>query len=292
VASADDTLAAFVARRGGVPQADALAAIQRGGAFLRGKRVRDPQAKVGKGDTVEVQLRAAAEVALGREGLLHLDALVVAVDKPAGVSAQEDLAGGPALPGLCSALLAELGEKETQALLVHRLDKGTTGVTVLARTKAAQQALLEEFREHRARKEYRVLVAGAPAQDEGTVDLALGPAERGLRKVDPRGESAVTRYRVLERYSGASLVAAFPETGRTHQIRVHFLALGCPLLGDTRYGGPAFLTRPSGARVDFTRPLLHALALSLRHPSGGHLDLRAPTPVDFGLARANLAGSR
>jgi 23S rRNA pseudouridine1911/1915/1917 synthase len=138
-------------------------AIERGGAYLRGRRVRDPAAAVSKGDRVEVVLREPLEQPeLARERVLHLDAQLLAVDKPAGVTAQEDFAGGPALPELCEALLARLGEKETKALLVHRLDRGTTGVTVLARDKSAQAALLEEFRGHRVHKEYRALVSGAP----------------------------------------------------------------------------------------------------------------------------------
>src|SRR5207302_10339470 len=102
-----------------------------------------------------------------------------------------------------------LGEKQTQALLVHRLDRGTTGVTLLARTRKAQSALLEEFRERRVRKEYRALTAGAPSREEGAIELPVD------------GEPAVTRWRVLERVADAALVAAFPETGRTHQIRIH-----------------------------------------------------------------------
>ena len=203
---------------------------------------------------------------------------MLAVDKPAGVAAQEDLAGGPALPELCAQLLAELGvgENQTQALLVHRLDRGTTGVTILARTRRAQAALLEEFRLHRARKEYRALVAGAPERDEGLVD---SPVE---------SRPARTRFRVLERYDGATLMAAFPETGRTHQVRLHLRELGCPLLGDKTYTGPAFLTRPNGRRIDFDRPLLHALTLQLRHPRAGELRLLAPLPADFARAQAFL----
>ncbi|TMA32417.1 MAG: RNA pseudouridine synthase [Deltaproteobacteria bacterium] len=227
------------------------------------------------GDRIDVSLQAPGAPALTRAQLLHLDKSVIAVDKPAGVSAQEDLAGGPALPQLCSALLAALGERETQALLVHRLDKGTTGVCVLARNRRAQSALLEEFREHRTRKEYRALAAGSPASDEGTIDA----------EVDR--QKATTRWRVLERYGGAASMAAFPGTGRTHQIRAHFRELGCPLLGDTRYGGPAFLTRPDGARHDFARPMLHALALEL--PG---LRLSAPMPADFEAARAFLSRGR
>lgn len=277
LADRDEELLPFVVRRGGVGESLARAAIERGGAFLRGKRERDAQAKVARGDRVEVTLQAPS-AELPRECVLHLDELVLAVDKPAGVAAQEDLAGGPALPALCSALLARMGEKQTQALLVHRLDRGTTGVTVLARTRRAQAALLEEFRRHRPRKEYRALVAGAPALDEGVADEPIA------------GRPALTRWRVFQRFEGASLIAALPETGRTHQVRIHLRQLGCPLLGDRSEGGPAFLTRPSGARIDFSRPLLHALSLSLRHPSGSALNLLAPLPPDFEAVCTFLSG--
>ena len=292
VAEAPEPLAQFISRRGGIPLEDAQAAVARGGAFLRGKRARDPDAEVRRGDRVEVTLRAAGVEPLDQARLLHLDDCLLAVDKPAGVTAQEDLAGGPALPDLCGALLVALGEHPSQALLVHRLDRGTTGVTVLASTRAAQAALLEEFREHRVEKEYLALVQGTPAAEEGVIDLPLGPGERGLRKADPRGEPARTRWRVLERFAGAALISARPETGRTHQVRVHLRELGCPLLGDSRYGGPAFLTQADGARLDCARPLLHALGLSLRHPSGQRLDLTAHPPADFEAAQEFLRRSR
>src|SRR6266850_316728 len=229
------------------------------------------------GDRVEVTLNTLEVPALERERILHLDALVLAVDKPAGVVAQEDLAGGPALPELCSALLRETGERHTQALLVHRLDRGTTGVTVLARARRAQAALLVEFRAHRVRKEYRALVAPAPSADDGVADA---PVE---------SRPARTRWRVLERFQGAAAVAAMPETGRTHQIRLHMAALGSPLLGDKAHGGAALLTRAGGARHDFSRPMLHALSLELRHPLGGELRVAAPLPADFRQARDFLA---
>lgn len=283
VASAADDGAAllpFVAARGGIPQDLARAAIQRGGAFLRGRRVRDPQAPVRPGDRVEVDLREPAAEQLPR--VLHLDRLVLAVDKPAGVLAQQGRAGGPALPDLCSRILRERGEPDA-ALLVHRLDRGTTGVTVLARTRAAQAALLAEFREGRAAKEYLALCAGEPPRDEMESSLALAadPAIPGKRRPDPRGEPARTRFRVLRRLRGAALVAAFPETGRTHQVRVHLAALGLPLAGDARYGGPRAFTRDDGRRLELFRPLLHAAALGLRHPDGHQLALRAQVPADL-----------
>ena len=148
------TLLAFVVARGGISESDAREAIVRGGAFLRGKREKSLEAQVNAGDRVEVQLRArAAPAPLGQESILHLDKHLLAVNKPAGVTAQEDRAGGDALPELCEALLGE------KLYLVHRLDRGTTGVTLLARTPGAHAFLLQEFRERRARKEYRALTA-------------------------------------------------------------------------------------------------------------------------------------
>jgi 23S rRNA pseudouridine1911/1915/1917 synthase len=277
VAERDEPLVQLLIRRGEISQELARAATARGGAFVRGRRVRDPESLVHPGDRVEVTLYTSEVPALERERILHLDELVLAVDKPAGVAAQEDLAGGPALPELCSALLRATGERQTQALLVHRLDRGTTGVTVLARARRAQVALLAEFRAHRVRKEYRALVAPAPTADDGVADA---PVE---------SRTARTRWRVLERFQGAAAVAAMPETGRTHQIRLHLAALGSPLLGDKANGGAALLTRAGGARYDFSRPMLHALSLELRHPLGGELRVAAPLPADFQQARDFLA---
>jgi 23S rRNA-/tRNA-specific pseudouridylate synthase len=271
-ADAGAPLSRFVATRGSVPEDLARAAILRGGAFLGGRRVRDPEGPVREGDRVEVDLRESSPAELPR--ILHLDTLVLAVDKPAGVLAQEGRAGGPALPDLCARLLRDRGEPGA-ALLVHRLDRGTTGVTVLARTKAAQAALLREFREGRAAKEYLALCAGDPPADEMESNLALGadPGVPGKRRPDPRGEPARTRFRVLRRLGAAALIAA----------------LGLPLAGDARYGGPRFLTRPDGRRLEVARPLLHALALRVRHPDGHELSLRAPRPADLERALEFLA---
>jgi len=273
VAEADGVLLDFLVRKGAISEETAQAVIARGGAFVGRERVRDPGAAIRAGDRVEVTLRAPAIPPLGRERILHLDELVLAVDKPAGIAAQEDLAGGPALPDLCSALLREAGEPRTQALLVHRLDRGTTGVTLLARTRAAQAALLAELRERRARKEYRALVSPSPGADGGILDT---PVE---------GRAALTRWQVLERFSQAALIAAIPETGRTHQIRIHLQQLGCPILGDKAHGGATFVTSPSGSRHDFARPMLHALSLAIRHPRGQELRIEAPIPPDFQAGR-------
>lgn len=220
---------------------------------------------------MEVSLAAPSMAALDASRLLLLTESLIAVDKPAGVAAQEELAGGPALPELCAALLASMGERETQALLVHRLDKGTTGVTLLARTRAAQEQLLAAFRERKVAKEYRALTVREPST---------------LFVDDPiEGRPASTRIEVVERFGQGVHVAAFPETGRTHQVRIHLQAAGAPLFGDKQHGGPAFLTRPDGARIDFERPMLHALSVEVEG-----VRATAPLPRDFESAVEWLRG--
>jgi 23S rRNA pseudouridine1911/1915/1917 synthase len=273
----------FVAERGGIALEEARAALARGGAFVSGKRVREEGFALRGGEIVEVSLRPdAPAAALDDTRVLLLDQHVLGIDKPAGVLAQEGKAGGTSLVDLAADLLR--GRREAAAVfLVHRLDRGTTGATVLARSKPAQAALVAEFREGRAEKEYRALVCGEPRDEEGFIDLALGPdrAVPGKRRVDPAGEAARTRYRVIERFRGGALVAAFPETGRSHQIRVHLASLGLPLAGDARYGGPRFFAGAEGKRLELHRPLLHAFSLRVRHPAEGFVALQAEVPHDL-----------
>ena len=286
----------FLVQRGGISEEDARAAIGRGGAFVLGKRVKNPATALREKDRVEVTLRERGEVVASALAaveipVLFLDGLVVAVDKPAGVLAQEGRAGGQSLVELVRAQLVSEGGG---ALLVHRLDRGTTGVTLLARTKDAQAFLLEEFREGRVEKEYLALVAGSPREDVFECALALGPDETtpNKRRVDARGEPAHTRVEVVERFLQATLVRCRPTTGRTHQIRVHLASLGHPLLGDVRYGGPAQVTRADGTRLELLRPLLHARGVIVRHPHGTLLSLLSPEPRDLAEACAFLRAER
>lgn len=268
----------FIAARGAVSRGLARRAIEQGGVFLDGRRCKVASRQVRAGYEITVNLEEggrapAADAALDRARLLYADEHLVAVDKPAGVPAQPTLTTDRGtLPRLVAALLGE------EVTLVHRLDRETSGVTVLARTKAAAAALAEAFRVGGPEKTYLALCARAPAPPEGRLEAAIGkdPRRAGLRQVSPGGDAAATRYRTLAT-AQAALVEARPETGRTHQLRVHLAHLGAPLLGDPKYGGP----RMVGA-VGVPRVMLHARRLELAHPAtGSPLVLEAPIPTDF-----------
>jgi 23S rRNA pseudouridine1911/1915/1917 synthase len=175
--------------------------------------------------------------------------------------------------------------------IVHRLDKDTSGALVFARNRAALHALQDRFRTHAIDREYVALVAGAPA-DSGTfdADLVRQPGlRRSVARAGEEGKSAVTRYRTLERLPGASLVAIRPQTGRTHQIRVHFSAAGHPVLGDRVYGAPA----SGSAAAQAPRQMLHARRLGFPHPRTGEpVSAESPVPEDFEKVLAALRGRK
>jgi 23S rRNA pseudouridine1911/1915/1917 synthase len=278
----------FIADRGGISRGLARRALDAGGVFLDGRRCKVASRGVHPGQRIEVNLEeggrpAIAGEPLERGRLLYTDADLVAVDKPAGVPAQPTLTTDRgALPELVSALLG------SAATLVHRLDRETSGVTVLARSPAAAAALAEAFRTGGPEKTYLALTARPPSPSEGRIEAALGkdPARPGLRRVSPAGDPAATRYRTLASGPGGALVEARPETGRTHQIRVHLAHLRAPLLGDARYGGPRRV-----GEVTVPRVMLHALRLELSHPTtGAPLALEAPVPADFRAAAEALVG--
>ena len=279
----------FIAERGGISRGVARRALEAGGVFLDGRRCKVASRGLHPGQEVVVNLEEGGRGALpaaplSRERVLFLDEALVAVDKPAGVPAQPTLTSDRgALPELVAALLGR------GVTVVHRLDRETSGATVLARTPEAAAALAEAFRAGAAEKIYLALTARAPSPPEGRIDAPLSkdPARPGLRRVFPGGEPAATRYRTLAQGEGGALVEARPETGRTHQIRVHLAHLGAPLLGDARYGGPRRVLE-----LEVPRVMLHARRLSLAHPAtGAVLSLEAPVPEDFRAVAEAVAGA-
>ena len=218
---------------------------------------------------------SAAETDFLLNLIVHRDDHVIAINKPPGLAVQGGTKTSRHLDAMLDCLRFGSAERPR---LVHRLDKDTSGVLLLARTAAAAAKLTSAFRSKAARKLYWAVVVGVPRPAEGFVDLSLSKlaGKRGERMAGGGGKKAVTFYRVVDRVGRkAAWLALEPRTGRTHQLRVHALALKTPILGDGKYGGrDAFLAAEGGSR----RLHLHARAIRIPHPAAGHLQVAAPLP--------------
>ena len=279
-------LAEVVAAGLGCSPDEARTLVARGAVYLRGRRQREAALPVPSGAEVLVVLEeggrssVAPEPASAPLRVLHEDADLLAVDKPAGLPAQ------PTPGGLTSLLLLASRHLGREAGLVHRLDRDTSGVMVFGKSSAATSALAASFRSGAARKQY-LAVTGPELPEVGTCTLRLArdPSRPGRWVARPRdGLEAETRFRRLAATSDLALAALWPRTGRTHQLRAHLAALGAPIAGDRLYGG---VPRLQGQRVD--RSLLHAHLLVLPHPrTGAPLRLVAPLPEDLAARFAAL----
>jgi 23S rRNA pseudouridine1911/1915/1917 synthase len=245
--------------------------VANGAVYVDGKRSRDPARELRVGQTVTVVLeesgRSTSEASVPPAALevLYEDAEILAVNKPAGVLAQPS--EGRAGESLLDAVSARLSRP---AGLVHRLDRDTSGVTVFGKTPEATAELTFEFREGTARKRY-LAVCGPGLPERGVIDLPISkdPSRPGKYRASKKanGKPALTEYERLAEGDGFCVVSLWPKTGRTHQLRAHLSALGCPILGDTLYGGASVAARC----------LLHAWELHLARP----LDVTAPLPEDL-----------
>jgi 23S rRNA pseudouridine1911/1915/1917 synthase len=211
---------------------------------------------------------------------------LLVVDKPAGVVVHP--ARGHRAGTLAQALegRAAGGDDPRRPGIVHRLDRDTSGLMVVARTEAAHAALKEMLRRREITREYLALVEGRPAARAGTIDAPLGRDRRHRTKIstdtdEPR--EAITHFEVEETFEGFTLLRVRLETGRTHQIRAHLLAIGHPVAGDPEYGHRGLL--------DLPRQFLHAERLAFRHPStGAMIEIRSPLPADLQRALGKRAG--
>ncbi|HET6468831.1 MAG TPA: RluA family pseudouridine synthase, partial [Geminicoccaceae bacterium] len=228
-----------------------------------------------------------------RSLVLHEDAHLIVLEKPPGLAVQ----GGTGTHRHVDGMLDALAKDGERPKLVHRLDKETSGILVVARTAAAARFLTAAFRAQKVRKLYWAVVVGEVRGQEGVIDLALAKRGGVLEKMaaDEEGKYARTRWRVIQR-SGkvGAWLGLMPLTGRTHQIRAHCAAMGWPILGDGKYGGKAAHpgTAPPGL-------MLHARELELPHPAGGTLGARAEPSRTFkdglawlGMQPETLPGSR
>ena len=224
--------------------------------------------------------------------ILHEDEHLIAVDKPTGVAAHPSPGwAGPTVVGALAALghdISTSGAPERQGI-VHRLDVGTTGVMVVAKTEQAYAALKDQFRRRVPEKVYHALVQGIPDPLSGTVDAPIGrhPGHHWKFAVLDGGRPSVTHYETLEVFGRATLLEVHLETGRTHQIRVHTSALRHPCAGDLTYGADPRLA----AELGLTRQWLHAHRLVLPHPvTGETLRIESPHPHDLARALEVLRG--
>ena len=246
------------------------------------------------GMRVTAELPAAVETAVVPEALplvvLYEDATLLAIDKPPGMVVHP--AAGSRSGTVVNALLHRLGPLEGVGAvdrpgLVHRLDKDTSGVLLVARTIGALEALARQFRARTVEKRYTALVHGSVRGEHGAIDRPIGrdPHDRKRMSVRARrARAAVTRFTVRERLPGATLLDVAPETGRTHQIRVHLASIGHPIVGDSVYGGRRRRAAGEAGEVlaACPRQALHAARLVVTHPRDGRrVMLEAPLPADL-----------
>ena len=246
------------------------------------------------GMRVEVDLPAREPSTLVPEAVpltvLYEDETLVAIDKPPGMATHP--APGSRRGTVVHALLHHLGTlagvgPADRPGIVHRLDKDTSGVLLIAKTPEALETLARQFRARTIEKRYTALVHGSVRSARGTIDRPIGRDGRDRKRMSvrsARGRAAVTAWTVRERFPGATLLDVAPETGRTHQIRVHLASIGHPIVGDAIYGGRRrAATAPAGVILAACpRQALHAARLTFAHPAtGASMTIEAPLPGDL-----------
>ena len=278
--SEGSTLSSYLAEHLLLDDGDALDLIDFGSVRIEGRLERDPSRRLLSGEEIRVYqpwggTRRSYELDPGR--ILFRDAVLLAYDKEAGIPSQQT--PSDAYNNLYAAVLRSLRResgKDSYAALHHRLDRDTSGVMLFVLDRSANKRVGDAFQNREVKKEYLAWVRGAPAAEEWESSEDIGRRDgRYIACKKEQGKPALTKFRVLHRETGRSLVLAMPQTGRTHQIRLHLAAAGHPVLGDRLYGGdPA------------SRLHLHAFRLKLLHPvSRSELVLTAPFPYPSILMR-------
>ncbi|MBW2272236.1 MAG: RluA family pseudouridine synthase [Deltaproteobacteria bacterium] len=301
-ADAGARLDVTLSKLSGVSRAQVRRWIEAERVRVNGRSCR-PSQRGAVGDQIEAAVPEATAAEAQAEAIpidiVYSDADLVVVDKAAGMVVHP--APGHASGTLVNALLHHCGDLAgvggvLRPGIVHRLDRGTSGILVVAKTDAAHQALAAQFHDHSIERVYVAFVRALPGSESGTIDRPIGrhPQDRKRMSVRTRsGRAACTRWRVEARFpaSGISRLSIRPETGRTHQIRVHLSSVGLPVVGDPVYGGGARRpARRSAAEAALTRPALHAASLGFVHPrSGERVHFEAPLPADLARLAATLA---
>lgn len=286
---AGDRVDAAAARITGVSRSRIAELIESGGVHLAGVRVEKPSQRVEAGDMLEVDLSKPERVAeitpqvVEGVGIVHDDPHIVVVDKPVGVAAHPSVGwdGPSVVEHLAGAgfRISTSGAAERQGI-VQRLDVGTSGLMVVAKSERAYTVLKQAFRDRTVDKTYHALVQGHPDPFEGTIDapIARHPGSDWKMAVVAGGRRSVTHYETIEAFRAATLLKIHLETGRTHQIRVHMAAIKHPCVGDPLYGADPVLA----ARLGLARQWLHATDLGFVHPATGeYVTFTSPYPADL-----------
>jgi RluA family pseudouridine synthase len=267
VLAAEDSsnLRAFVAHRLALPEGRAVQQIEAGTVFVDGRRCRAAEARLVGGQKVTVHDLPDPSTIIARQPqVVHRDHDLAVLDKPAGMPSTLTRRGGEQSVEQVAQVL--LGER---ARLLHRLDKGASGLLVVTRSACARRTLQQQLARRILVRRYFALVHGNPSRVRWTVDRPLlKQASRVI--VSPVGKAAVTHLQLLARAGEITLLVATLETGRMHQIRVHLASEGLPLLGDTRYGGPLA-----------PRLALHAHCVRFVQPRGSQIEVHSPLPSDL-----------
>jgi 23S rRNA pseudouridine1911/1915/1917 synthase len=274
--------------------------IDDGLLLVNGRSVK-PNYKIKVDDEVEITLPETPPDVLVPEDIpidvLYSDEHIAVVNKPAGLVVYP--AAGHPSGTLMNALRFRLGELTAPGAplrpgVVHRLDKDTSGIMVVALSAEAYHGLVEQFSERQIKRSYVALLWGRLKGESGKIKLKIGRSMTDRKKMSVRtrkGKEAETSWDVLERFQIATLVRAKLSTGRTHQIRVHFASAGHPVLGDTTYGRKTSVELPGKRKLAFPRQMLHAKVLGFRHPvTGKKMRFTSPLPDDMQAALEALRG--
>lgn len=285
-----------LAEASGLSRARVQALIASGAVTVDGKAATQPSAKVLADAPFTISVPPAVDPEARAQDIplqvVFEDEHLIVVDKPAGLvvhPAAGNLDGTlvNALLHHCAGQLSGIGGVARPGI-VHRIDKDTSGLLVVAKSNAAHEGLARQFADHSIERAYLAVCNGHPNPAAGTISARVGRSDANRKKMavlpkeSSRGKHAVTRYKTLRKLPHCSLVECRLETGRTHQVRVHLASIGHPLVGDPVYGRSNSALRPVLHKLDFRRQALHAAVLGFIHPVTGHrLSFSSALPADM-----------
>ena len=296
IAEGGQRLDKALAEASGLSRERVKALMGEGRVLLGGKEAHQASFKPAADTAFEIRVPAAIPAQAQAQDIalsvVYEDVDLIVIDKPAGLvvhpaAGNHDGTLVNALLHHCRGQLSGIGGVVRPGI-VHRIDKDTSGLLVVAKTDLAHEGLARQFEDHSIERVYLAVLAGLPVPPAGTVSGHIGRSDHDRKKMtvlhelNKRGKHAVTHYRLIEALDGASLVECRLETGRTHQVRVHMSSIGHPLLGDPVYGRTPARFRPILNELHFARQALHAAVLGFIHPvTGAALRFESKLPADM-----------